>query len=270
MEPRPKKAWKAKYAITPFTNEVDEITLRALAELCPEKKVALHFSCGKDSIAAWITLKENGYEVVPVFKEAIPGMQFINDTITAYEKYFGTEVSKVSSREQFLDLHFWYGKTSSLQTIDTKAELIAKGALKKDIDDQILAVTGCNIAIVGTKASDSLNRRTNFIMSGPFNSTKRTFALTWRLAKNAPLEIMINHNCPIPKFYLWLARSPEFMFDIEYYFIKKYYPSDFERLLELFPDVDVRVKNFEFSDKPRMLMPDKRVLKAKEDGSIFV
>jgi hypothetical protein len=176
---------------------------------------------------------------------------------------------KVSSREQFLDLHYWYGKTSTLKTIDAKAELIAKGALKKDIDDQILAATGCNIAIVGTKASDSLNRRTNFIMSGPFNANKRTFALTWRLAKNAPLEIMINHNCPIPKFYLYLSRSPEFMFHAEYWFLKKYYPDDYERLKELLPDIDIRVKQFEHEDKPRILMPDKRIIKAHENGHKF-
>lgn len=253
----------------PFTETVDEITLKALEAICPEKRVVLHFSCGKDSLAAWITLKQNGYEVIPVYKEAIPGMAFIHETIAAYEKFFDTEVKIISNREQFYDLHNWYGATKTLSCIDTKVELAAKGKIKSKIDDQILAITGCNLAIIGTKASDSLNRRTNFIMSGPYSAQKRTFALTWRLAKNAPLDIMIANNCPIPKFYLWLNRSPEFMFSSEYFFIKKYYPDDYDRIKKLLPEIDVRVKDFEMSDNPRLLLPDRRVINAKNNGHPF-
>lgn len=266
-QPKVKREWKARYAVTPFTDEVDDTTLKALEMLCPEKRVALAMSCGKDSIAAWIALRDNGYEVFPYFKETFPNLRFMDETIAGLEKYFGTEVTKIASRDSFLDLHYWYADTNSMKSVDAKAELLNKGRIA---DDQILAHSGCNVLIVGTKASDSLNRRTNFLMSGPFNAKRRSFALTWRLAKNAPLEMMIKAGCPIPKFYLWLARSPEFMFDVEFYFIKKYYPDDFEKILSLLPDADVRVKNFEFSDKPRLLTPDKRVLKAREEGSLFV
>lgn len=269
-EGKPKREWKARFAVQPFTEDVDDVTLKALEHLCPEKRVALAMSAGKDSIAAWLVLKEQGYEVVPVFREIIPGLRFMDETIAGLEAFFGTEVMKVASRDQFLDLFHWYGKTQSLETVEARAELLNRPPLKKGIDDQILAMTGCNILVVGTKASDSLNRRTNFMMTGPFNPNRRTFALTWRLAKNAPLDMMIKRGCPIPKFYLWLARSPEFMFDSEMYFISKFFPDDFAKILEYLPEADVRVKNFEFSDKPRLLMPDKRIIKAKEEGHPFV
>ena len=51
--------------------------LAAMKERAAGRPVLLSFSCGKDSIAAWITLEEHGFEVEPFYMAQIPGMAFV-------------------------------------------------------------------------------------------------------------------------------------------------------------------------------------------------
>jgi hypothetical protein len=243
---------------------VDDITRQALLELCPEKKVVLFFSTGKDSVAAWLTLREMGFEVVPVFRELVPNLSFYDSVIAAYEKFFDTEIIKVPSAAQMSQLYSNFGNQENNNSITTVrlVENIKKLRTHKNQDDYILNTLGCNIGVVGTKGSDNLSRRVNFQMAGCFNAKNRCFSLCWRLASKAPLRMMIEAKCPIPKYYLWLGRSPELLFSAEFAFIKKFYPEDWEKLLTYLPDIDVRVKDFEHNPKPRIL-PVSKLMQAQ-------
>lgn len=272
-QPKVKKPWKARFSVKPFTDSVDEMTIKALEHLCPEKRVVLHYSTGKDSIAAWIALRDAGFEVVPVYKEVIPDLSFIDSVIAAHEKYFGTEVIKVPYKGLFQELHNKYGgfdDNVSMEMLETKDKLASSYNMKDDFNDFILGYTKCSVAVIGVKASDSIHRRTNFVMSGPYNGKQRMYSLCWRLAKNAPLKMIMDAKCPLPRYYLYLGRSPELLFDSEYWFIKKYFPQDWERLCSFLPDAEVRVKSYEFSNKPRILSQSKLIKEAFEAGYEFV
>jgi hypothetical protein len=140
----------------------------------------------------------------------------------------------------------------------------------KDFNNFILAQTGCNMSVIGVKGSDSLNRKTNFQMAGPYNAEQRMYSINWRLKKNAPLNIITEAKCPLPKYYLWLGRSPELLFDSEYAFIKKYYPEDWKIVLDYLPDAEVRVKNFEMDEKPRILPVMKMMKELHAQGYEFI
>jgi hypothetical protein len=270
---KPKREWKARFAVKPFTDSVDEMTIKALEHLCPEKRVVLHYSTGKDSIAAWIALRDAGFEVVPVYKEIIPDMSFMDSVIAAHEKYFGVEVLKVPYNTLFNNLHNIYGgfdEECNIMNKAAKSNIGSMDKMKKEFNDHILNYTGCSISIIGVKSSDSLHRRTNFAMSGPYNANQRMYSLCWRLAKNAPLKMIMDAKCPLPRYYLWLGRSPSMLFASEYYFIKKYYPQDWEKILKFLPDADVMVKDYEMSDKPRILATSKLMKEAFEAGYEFV
>lgn len=270
---KPKREWKARFKVQPFLEDVDQQTIAALEHICPEKRVVLHYSTGKDSIAAWIALRDAGFEVVPVYKEVFPNISFIDSVIAAHEEYFGTEVIKVPYKGLFQSLHNAYGSRNdhaNLELIDIKSKLNREYSMKEDFNDYVLNYTQCGVSVIGVKASDSIHRRTNFLMSGPYNAKQRMFSINWRLAKNAPLRMIMNANCPLPKYYLWLNRSPEFLFPSEFYFIKKYYPQDWEKICSYLPDAEVRVKAYEFSDNPRILLIQKQMKEAYESGYKFV
>lgn len=66
-----------------------EIRQRLKAEGRP---VMLSCSLGKDSLAAWCALEEDGIEVVPVYFWSIPGLPMIEESIAKIEGVFGVEI----------------------------------------------------------------------------------------------------------------------------------------------------------------------------------
>lgn len=273
--PRRGNVRTARFDIT-GTDRVDGTTFEALRRLAPNGRVLLQFSCGKDSIAAWLELRKAGFTVVPVFKEIIKDLGFITRCLAEYEKFFDTEILVIPHRKQFLSLWLNYGNTAlaSRAEVDAATLHFASNAQmdrdRRNIVEYLLFENNCDVCVIGTKASDNLSRRVNFQVGGPYNANENTFALTWKLKRNAPIEIMLEEKCPIPGFYLWLGRSPELLFDAEFAFIQRYYPDDYARIRAVLPDIDVRVKKFEMSEKPRLLKPLKEVIEAKKNGHPFI
>ncbi len=82
---------------------------RALAEQIRAKTgtVILSFSAGKDSLAAWLLLRELGFDVVPVYKWLVPGLLFVERSLAYYESFFGTRIRRYPHpsfyRWQYLD-----------------------------------------------------------------------------------------------------------------------------------------------------------------------
>lgn len=47
---------------------------------------------GKDSLAAWLAMREAGITVVPYHLCLAPGMRFVDDLLHFYEDFFGIEI----------------------------------------------------------------------------------------------------------------------------------------------------------------------------------
>ena len=45
------------------------------------RPVLLAFSCGKDSIAAWLAMRDMGIEVVPAYLYYVPGLRFVDEDL---------------------------------------------------------------------------------------------------------------------------------------------------------------------------------------------
>ena len=254
---------------------MDESTIEALRRLAPNGRVLLQFSCGKDSLAAWLALRDAGFTVVPVYKEVIPDIGFVARCIAHYEDLFETTVYKIPYKNLFRMLYEQYGPPmKSLRTEEAILAATPTMADKKRESDETMSALmrqfDCEIRVIGTKASDNLSRRVNFQVQGPYNARERLFALTWRLRKNAPFQIIMDAGVPLPGFYLWLGRSPEWMFDAEYWLTKKHYPDDYQRVLRFLPEACVRATRFEHSSNPRLLRPLKTIIEAKKAGYTFI
>lgn len=63
------------------------------ADLADEgNPVLLGFSRGKDSLAAWLALREAGVRVVPYHLYLVPGLTFVADSLAFYEDFFDTKI----------------------------------------------------------------------------------------------------------------------------------------------------------------------------------
>ena len=60
------------------------------------RPVLLSFSCGKDSIAAWIALEEGGVEVAPVYMYCVPPgtLSLVEDDLAYFERAFGARIRR--------------------------------------------------------------------------------------------------------------------------------------------------------------------------------
>ena len=157
---------------------------------------------------------------------------------------------------------------------DILYQCYSKSAIKRYrrlLVDTLLDEHDCDVSVIGTKASDSLHRRTHFTVDGPYLPSERLFSLVWRLKKSAPFEIMLAAGMPMPRYYLWLGRSPEFTLAHEFSMIKQYYPRDYAKLCEWMLNLETFTLHYELGGKMKhVLRPMKRIVEAFEAGHPFV
>ncbi len=57
----------------------------------------LAFSRGKDSIAAWLELRESGLfsEIVPFHLNLVPGLRFVEESLDYFENWFQTRIIRL-------------------------------------------------------------------------------------------------------------------------------------------------------------------------------
>jgi len=60
------------------------------------------FSCGKDSVAAWLALRAAGFtRIIPMYRYLIPDLGFIERSLAYYENFFGTPIYRVAHPSLF-------------------------------------------------------------------------------------------------------------------------------------------------------------------------
>lgn len=268
-----------RFDISP-TDRVDDDTFAILDALCPRRRVLLQYSTGKDSCAAWIELVARGYTVVPIFKEIFRDLSFFTAPIAAAEEFFKTQVHIIPHRGLLLDRMGMFNDLNDLAKLGKDFKDLVNGDHKSSsfriryaqlLTDKLLAEHDCDVSIIGTKASDSLHRRTHFKVDGPYLPRERTFSLVWRLKKSAPYQIMLDAGFPIPRYYLWLGRSPELLLEHEFAMIREHYPEDYAKLRAVLKNLDAYLAKYDKSpDFKHVIKPPKILIEAAERGYKFV
>lgn len=59
------------------------------------RPVRLAFSPGKDSLAAWLALRDAGVEVAPFHLYLVPDLEFVDESLAAYERFFDTRIPRL-------------------------------------------------------------------------------------------------------------------------------------------------------------------------------
>lgn len=225
----------------------DEIC-RYVAAMCDP--VILSFSCGKDSVAAWLQMRRYFKRIVPYFFYLVPGLKFVEDGLRYYEDYFKTEIYRIphpSAYRLLNNLIFQAPENCHIveesniyeMDYDESSELIAAEA-KIPLD---------TFTAHGTRASDSIMRRSSVKKWGSLNPKRHTFMPIFDWKKADVIECFVKARIKLPADYTMFGRS----FDgIDYRFIepiKNHFPQDFERILEMFPLADLEIKRREWRER---------------------
>lgn len=223
---------------------IDGITSSAQirAELAAEgKPVLLGFSRGKDSLAAWLAMRDAGIEVVPYHLYLVPGLKFIDDSLKFYEDFFDTPILNLPHPTLYRWLnHFMFQPPERCAVIEAAQfpepsyEEVAN-AVREDLS----LPEAWNAD--GVRAADSPNRRMAMVTHGPIREHLRKVSIVWDWRIADVREALARHHCPLPLEYEWFKRS----FDgLDFRFldpIRQHASDDYERILSWFPLADLEI-----------------------------
>lgn len=209
----------------------------------------LAFSCGKDAVAAWLALRDSGFErVIPVFFYLVPGLSFVDEAIGYYERFFGERIIQMPhpSLHRMLN-NAMFQPPSNLAVIDA-AELPnhsytdAYEAIRQD-----LGLPMNMRYATGVRAADSPLRRVSIVRHGPESVAGMHYHAVWDWKKADLLEAFKKSGVKLSVEYEVFGRS----FDgLDYRFLapmKQHFPADYKKVLSFFPLAELEILRYERS-----------------------
>lgn len=210
----------------------------------------LYFSRGKDAVGSWLQLRRFFRRIEPVFLYLCPGLQFEEESLQYYERYFGQKIHRLPHPSLYRMLNQGVFQTR------WSAEEIAKLDLPYfDYDDvsriliEDLKLSPITQSAVGIRACDSMNRRTQIKRNGPWHKKTAKFYPIWDWNAEKLRQELRGAKVELPIDYLLFGRS----FDgIDARFtrpIRQHAPDDFARLMAFFPLIESDLQRHEFARK---------------------
>lgn len=207
---------------------------KQVAAQSPE--VLMAFSCGKDSIAAWLALREWGgfRRIMPYHMFLIPGLEFVDDGLKYAEDFFGERIIQVPHPSLYRMLAH-----AVFQPPERIPILAAAGLPEFDyrvIVDMLIDkhnLPAGSLMVNGVRCCDSIYRRLALQRAGPIRNGACNVIWDWNKARTMERIRAAGYKLPVD--YEMFGRS----FDgIDYRFlrpIKDRFPRDYARILDLFP-----------------------------------
>lgn len=200
------------------------------------KPVILQFSCGKDSIATWIALRDADIEVIPVFLHIVPGLSFIADEVEYFQDHFKTRI------RQYLHPGLYKALSRGVAQTPERSRILESIDLPITTFDEFWDIIRDDEGLDhdtyladGIRAADSIIRRTSFTKYGVFRQIPRKVSPICDWLKGEVLDAIAKDGIELPVDYELFGRS----FDgSDYRFshkIRDRFPDDYKKILELFP-----------------------------------
>jgi hypothetical protein len=211
-------------------------------------RTLLAFSCGKDSLAAWLVLRPVFDEVIPFYKYLVPDLEFVEEGLHYYEQFFRCHIIRVPHPSLYRMLR------NRVFQPPERGPIIAACRLARfsddDVRDDVAEDVGLSVSpwnAVGTRACDNIQRRMAFTKYGPIRRKKHTYFPVWDMNKAAVVDLIHRCGTRLPAEYRIFGRSFDGLDFRFLYGIKQWYPRDYARILEWFPMADLEVFRYECS-----------------------
>jgi hypothetical protein len=204
-------------------------------------RVLLAFSRGKDAIGAWLALLDDGFDVIPVHFETVPGLSFVQESLAYYERFFGARIHSVPHPS------FWSAIDNGLYQTPRRAGQLAELSLHRkitysDVYADVARAANCSEWHgTGVRISDSLTRRMALKTHGSITSSAKKAHIIWDWSSDTLRQRILSAGVKLPVDYEMFGRS----FDgigVEYLSaIKQRFPDDYRRVLEFFPLAEAEI-----------------------------
>lgn len=206
----------------------------------------LGFSRGKDSIAAWLYLRQFFNDIIPFHCASVPHLSFVDESLSYYEEIFGTKI-----------LRFLSGEISNavsnliFQPIEDEKIIDAMGLLDygmHDIVDLLRDIYGKDIwCAYGINATDSIDRHLYVLQLQGRNIPKKSFYPCFDWTKKQILNIIDSEHISLPPDYKLTNRTMTGIPNVRHLMhMDEVFPEDMKRIELLFPFIRARLARNEF------------------------
>lgn len=218
----------------------DRETVETVRQLTTGQTI-LAFSCGKDSIACWLRLRECFDRIVPVYFHIVPGLEFVEESLAYYERFFGTRIIRLPGAQFY----------RRIATYDYQPPERIKAIREWDLpqpepEDLLWGVKEdfglpTAYAASGVRATDNLNRRATMMTHGTIDQKRsRYFPCGW-MTMDQMVATFAEARCKLPIDYVWWGRSFDNIKAKHLLTLKEFAPRDYEKVLEWFPLLEVEL-----------------------------
>lgn len=211
-----------------------------------QAQTLLAFSLGKDAVAAWLRIRGHFDRVIPVYMYLIPGLEFVQESIDYYERYFGERIIQMPhpSLHRWLNSHIFRPPEQCVVAeqagipVHTYEDVFAAVRQDHGLDPNMLYATG-------VRAADSPLRLVSIKTHGPINTNGLKYHPVWDWKKADLLREFQAAGVKLAPDYRVFGRTFDGL-DVRFLGpMKKHFPRDYDRVLEMFPLADMELFRFE-------------------------
>lgn len=211
-------------------------------------KTVLSFSRGKDSLGAYLAIRDHFDEIIPYHLYLVPGLSFVDESLDYYErKVFGRKIINLPHPSFYRWLNNYTLMPPSHAAVIAAAQLPNFTYL--DILDWVCKAENLDrekvLVASGVRAADSPIRRVSFTSHGCISYTQRQYYPVWDWNKERLVSEIERSGIALPDDYMLFGRT----FDgIDYRFLKPLkdkHPDDYRRILEWFPLAEAEIWRYE-------------------------
>ena len=240
---------KTPYIDIEYTNSAE--LCERMAEECDTAIIA--FSTGKDSIAAWLQMRKYFKQIIPIYRYAVPGLKFVEDSLKYYEDFFGCHIYRMPHPSLFRKLTYGVFEPPDRATVLMDRYAIDLNSYTyKTINDIVRRSKGLSDSVycgVGIRMADSPMRRVAIKRYGAINHNEKNFYPVYDWKKEDLIKAFDESGVKLPVDYRIWGRT----FDgLNYSFIKplkEHFPDDYQRCLDWFPLMELEIGRWEGYDK---------------------
>lgn len=215
-------------------------------------RTLLAFSRGKDAIAAWLAMREAFDEVIPYHLTLVPGLEFVEESLDYYERFFGVRIVQLPHPSLYRWLNSYLFQPPQRCLVIEQTGLADFEYL--DVVDLVCKhrkIPELLLAADGVRAADSPMRRLAIMTHGPISWSNRRFHPVWDWKKDDLITAFRKSGVQLPVDYELFGRTFDGL-DLRFLLpLKKQRPRDYQRVLEWFPLADLEIFRWECSLRGR-------------------
>jgi len=217
-------------------NEQIERDFQSKVGSLKDKTNILHFSCGADSVASYLRLKEYGIKPILVYHYFIKDLPMVKNYIDWFEKYFNVKIYQFPSTlfSEKLDNALYQYPVKAREKFRNRIGTVLEDHTKERFDKFLSDTVGGDVIFhLGLRYTDGIRRYQHLSKCGCSHGNK-FYPIASFQVKDIQ-DILEKHNCLLPiEYSLWgLSFESPRAWNIN--LIKEHCPETYKMICHWFP-----------------------------------